>query len=88
MVSYRHNGAHKCTGFLYSENFVIIAVHCFEEYLIHSRIPNFNNYSVWTGIADNFYNGGEPNAIKQMIAHKSYNFLKRKPQRLNLNLKT
>ena len=79
VVSYRHNGAHKCTGFLISDNFVVIAAHCFHEFLVDLIIPNFNDYSVVTGITHDFLDGGKPHVIKQMLVHKVYSFNKIKP---------
>ena len=79
MVSYRHNMIHKCTGFLITLDSVLIAASCFHEFLIHVIIPNFNNYSIVTGISNDFYHEGKHHRINQMLTHKSYEFKDTKP---------
>ena len=78
VVSYRHNKRHKCTGFLFSPNTVLIAARCINEFLIDEIIPDFDEYSVMAGIIDNFYSA-EPYAIKQLVTHRKYQFENTKP---------
>ena len=79
LVSYRHKDEHKCSGFLTSTNYVLTQAHCLNEFFVEIVVPNFNEYSVYTGHYKNLKIIGVNYRIKEVISHKSYDPYNPKP---------
>ena len=73
LVSCRHKGVHKYSGFLISGNEVLTTVQFLNEFLTNRVLPNFTEYSVVVGINNNSNTKSKPVAIDEVRCHKKYN---------------
>ena len=72
LVSCRHKGVHKYTGFLISENEVLTQVEFLKEILTNRILPNFTDYSVVVGIGSNTNTKPKPVEIDEVRCHRKY----------------
>ena len=72
LVSCRHKGVHKYSGFLISRNEVLTAVQFLNEFLTNRVLPNFTEYSVVVGIDNNSNTKSKPVAIDEVRCHRKY----------------
>ena len=73
VVSHRHKNVHKCSGFLISENEILTAANCLDDFFKAKIVPNFEDYSVVLE-QNNGLSGIEKNhSIKEVRAHRKYN---------------
>ena len=82
IASLRHNNNHFCSGFLISQNDMLTAARCLEEFLVHKQIPAFDPYSVVIGDVNTL---SIIRSIEQVEVHSDFNFSKSdSPQNIGL----
>ena len=72
MASFKHNGSQLCSGLLISQNHVLIAAHCLDDFMTKPTIPNFREYCIELGYYD-WSTLEVRHSIKEMEVHVRYN---------------
>ena len=72
MASFRHKHKHLCSAFLISDQHLLTAAHCLDDFLTNESIPNFDDYSVEFGLFE-WDTKENRHKIEEIVVHQCYN---------------